>query len=141
MVSSGYQDPEDNSQSLYFHGQYMKWWHLGHYPYIIGNSISSFIDWAPAVYQAIYRHLKQDLILELRSEPQTVYVYMYYTYILCVYTDAHNFYWILIICDAKKFQIKSYKDKYHGPCLWVLCLSEDIATEVPLVDTHSENGT
>lgn len=34
-----------------------------------------------------------------------------------------------------------YKDKYHGPCLLVIHLSKDIATEALSVDTHSENGT
>lgn len=37
--------------------------------------------------------------------------------------------------------IKSYKDKYDGPCLWVFRLSKDIATEALSVDKHFEYGT
>ena len=63
-----------------------------------------------------------------------------YTEILYVHTDIHNIYLILRICDKKKFKIQSYKDKYHGPCLWVYYFSEDSASEECLGNTCSENG-
>ena len=72
------------------------------------------------------------------NELKIVYVYIYIA--LYVYTDIHNIYLILWSYDAKKFKIQSYKDKYHGPCLWVHYFSEDPASEECLGNTCSENG-
>lgn len=90
------------------------------------------------MYQAIFRHLKQNLKLELISVLKIMYVYICIG--LCMHTHTQfsldsKYLWL------KRFKIKSYKDKYDGPCLWVFRLSKDIATEALSVDKHFEYGT
>lgn len=104
----------------------VKWLYLEYYLCIMSNNIIH-----PMNSCCVSDNTKAGSKTQVNQWAQNcvcVYIHRYY-----IYVDKHtkaqtHTNEILSICDLIKFKIKGYKEKYHGPCLPDLHLSEDITT-------------